>query len=272
VNRRALSIALVVALLGAGLLFLYLRSFERDASGGAPVAVLVVVKPIEPGATLTESMLAVRNVPTAYVETRAVRLSEKARVLGLRVAGRVQSQQTLMWTDLAIAADDRRDLSSFVEPGMRAVTVGTKNGGFNDRANELIRPGDRVDVIVTTGERDQETTVVLFQNVLVLAVGLDTGGEPGDKRSNAPRDSLLTLSLTIREAELEAMAAEDGRISVALRNPDDVRIVDGLPKLTSAALQDVRPRPGPVAAVEPLPASTSPVKLERADAPRGGRR
>jgi pilus assembly protein CpaB len=272
VNRFALSIALVVALLGAGLLFVYLRRFERDASGGAPVAVLVAVKPVEPGTVLTESILGVRNVPTAYVETRAVRLSERSRVLGLRVPGRIQAQQTLMWTDLATAGDDRRDLSSLVEPGMRAVTVRAKNGGFGDRANELVRPGDRVDVLVTTGERDQQATTVLLQNVLVLAVGLDTGGDPGDKRTNGPRDSLLTLSLTIREAELEALAAESGRISVALRNPDDIRVVDGLPKLTAAALSDARPRPGPVAVVETAPASTAPVRLERPEAFRGGRR
>jgi pilus assembly protein CpaB len=270
VNKRALSIALVVALLGAGLLFLYLKRFERDASGGAPVTVLVAIKPVEPGTLLTESMLAARNVPTAYVETRAVRLSEKARVLGLRVSTRVQPQQTLMWTDLAITADDRRDLSSLVQPGMRAVTVRAKNG--SDRANELIRPGDRVDVIVTTGERDQETAVVLMQNVLVLAVGLDTGNDPGDKHSNASRDSLLTLSLTIREAQLEAVAAEKGRISVALRNPDDIRVVDGLTQLTQSALVDARTSRGGAVAVADVPGAATPVKLERSEVQHGGRR
>lgn len=269
-NKRALFIALAVALLGAGLLFLYLKRFERDASGGPPVTLLVAVKPIEPGTLLTDDMLATRNVPMAYVENRAVRLSEKARVLGLRVSSRVQPQQTVMWTDLAMTADDRRDLSSLVEPGMRAVTIRARSGA-SDRANELIRPGDRVDVIVTTGERGQETTVVLMQNVLVLAVGLDTGSDSGEKRSNNGRDSLLTLSLTIREAQYEALAAEKGRISVALRNPDDVRITDGLAQLTPSSLVDARiPRGGPIAAVEAT--GGAPVKLERAEVQRGGRR
>jgi pilus assembly protein CpaB len=265
VNKRALSIAFAVALLGAGLLFLYLKRFERDASGGALVTLIVAIKPVEPGALLTEDMIATRNIPMAYVENRAVRLSEKARVLGLRVSTRVQPQQTLMWTDLATAADDRRDLSSLVEPGMRAMTVRARSGA-SDRANELIRPGDRVDVVVTTGERDQETSVVLMQNVLVLAVGLDTGNDSGEKRTNGGRDSLLTLSLTIREAQLEAMAAEKGRISVALRNPDDVRVIDGLTQLNASALVDARsPRLGPVAAVDTPPASHAPQKLERTE-------
>ena len=268
-NKRALAVAVAVALLGGVLLFLYLQRFEREASGGPPVTLMVAIKPIEPGALLTEDMLATRNVPLAYVENRAVRVSEKARVLGLRVSTRVQSQQTLMWTDLAIAADDRRDLSSLVEPGMRGVTVRARSGG-TDHGNELIRPGDRVDVIVTSGERDQQSTAVLMQNVLVLAVGLDTGNDTSEKRSTN-RDSLLTLSLTIREAQLEALAAEKGRISVALRNPDDVRVIDGLTEVNASALGDARPvqRPAPAAVSV---ADTAPVRLERTAMQRGSHR
>jgi pilus assembly protein CpaB len=262
VNKRALAISMAVALLGVGLLFLYVRRFEREASGGAPVTLLVATKPIEPGTVLTEAMLAPRDVPIAYVESRAVRAAEKARVLGLRVSTRVQPQQTVLWTDMAIAADDRRDLSSLVEPGMRAVTIRARSGG-SDRANELIRPGDRVDVVVTTGgmnEREPQTSRVLMQNVLVLAVGLDTGNDTGEKRAGTVRDSLLTLSLTIRDAQVESLAAEKGRISVALRNPDDVRVVDGLADVTTvAALEPHVARPGTDAPDAPL----APVRLER---------
>jgi pilus assembly protein CpaB len=278
VNKRALVVSMAVALLGAALLFLYLRRFERDASGGAPVTLLVAIKPIEPGTVLTENMLAARDVPVAYVESRAVRATEKARVLGLRVSTQVQPQQTVMWTDMAITADDRRDLSSLVEPGMRAVTVRARSGG-SDRANELIRPGDRVDVVVTMGspnDREPETAVVLMQNILVLAVGLDTGSDSGEKRATATaRDSLLTLSLTIRDAQLESLAAEKGRISVALRNPDDVRVIDGLADVTSAALVDARlPRSGPVpATTTDAPAALNlPVRLDRAQLARNGAR
>jgi pilus assembly protein CpaB len=253
---------------------LYVRRFEKEASGGAPVTLLVATKPIEPGTVLTEAMLAPRDVPIAYVESRAVRASEKARVLGLRVSTRVQSQQTVMWTDMAIAADDRRDLSSLVEPGMRAITVRAKNGG-SDRANELIRPGDRVDVVVTTGgvsEREPQVSRVLMQNVLVLAVGLDTGNDGSEKRAGAPRDSLLTLSLTIRDAQVESLAAEKGRISVALRNPDDVRVVDGLADVTSVAQLEPRPAKPGAAPAEPSDSPATPVRLERTQIARSGAR
>jgi pilus assembly protein CpaB len=274
VNKRALVISMAVALLGAVLLFLYLRRFEREASGGAPVTVLVALKPIEPGTVLTEAMLAPRDVPVAYVESRAVRATEKARAIGLRVSNRVQPSQTLMWTDMAITADDRRDLSSLVEPGMRAVTIRAKSGG-SDRANELIRPGDRVDVVVTTGggsDREPQTSTVLMQNVLVLAVGLDTGSDSGEKRSGSAHDSLLTLSLTIREAQLQSLAAEKGRISVALRNPDDVRVIDGLADVTSSALLDPRLTrvAAPASGADAPQTPNAPVRLERAQIARVG--
>ena len=122
-NRRALVIAFIVSLLGAALLVFYLRRFEEEASGGEPVRLLLAVHPIEAGTLLTEEMLAVRAVPRAYVEDRAVLESERAKVVGLRIGHTVQAQQTLMWTDLAIAMEKGRNLSSLIQPGMRAVII-----------------------------------------------------------------------------------------------------------------------------------------------------
>src|SRR5271155_2032612 len=125
-NRRALVIALVIAIAGAALLLIYLRRFEEEASGGEPVKLLVAAKPIEAGAQITDEMLATRLVPRAYVEDRAVLDSERAKVIGLRLGHTVQSQETLMWTDLAIAMEKGRNLSSLIQTGMRAVTVRAK--------------------------------------------------------------------------------------------------------------------------------------------------
>ena len=241
-NRKVLLVAMLVAALGGFLLFAYLRRFEVEASGGALVKVLSARKQIEPGTVVTDEMLTTSLVPQAYVESRAVRDSEKARILGLRVSTPVQAQQTLMWTDLAITSDDRRDLSALVQPGMRAVGVRAAN---DDKSFAMIRPGDRVDVIGTMQQSNMETRVstVLLQNVLVLAVGMDTGAESAAPREKGQeRDLLLHLSLNLPEAQLLALAAEKGRISVALRNPDDVRVTDGLADLSSTILTEPKGR------------------------------
>jgi pilus assembly protein CpaB len=242
VNKVALLVALGMAVVGGLLLFVYLLRFEQEASGGPKVRLLVAVKPIEVGQVLAEDMIATRDVPQAYVEDRAVREPERPRVVGLRVSTPVRAQETLMWTDLAIATDDRRDLSSLVQPGMRAVTVHAANeGGF-----ALIRPGDRADIIATMPQGEQREAIVLLQNVLVLAVGLDTGtgGDSAGKRPYADRTDQITVSLHVPEAQLLALAAERGHLSVALRNPDDPRVAEGITDMNSSALTDPQSRVG----------------------------
>jgi len=259
-SKRALFAALIVACLGGFLLYVYLRRFEQEKSGGALVEMLVALKPIEPGTLLNEDVLATRLVPQAYVENRAVRNSERSRVIGLRVAIPIQAQQTIMWTDLAITADDRRDLSSLVQPGMRAVSIRATS---EDKSFAMIRPGDRVDVIATVSQPgEQRASVVLLQNILVLAVGLDTGTESGAARPvREMRDYILTLSLNIPEAQLLALTVERGRISVAVRNPNDVRVTEGISDMTSSAVTDSKTR-SEVQSIRKTGGASAPIKLD----------
>lgn len=242
-NRRALAFALALAAAGALLLLLYLRKFEREKSGGELVELLIAVKPIARGAVLTNEMLATRAVPIAYVEDRAIKAAERAKVVGLQASSQVRVQQTLLWTDLAITTEER-DLSELVQPGKRAFTVRAVGAG-DTRGNALISPGDYVDVIVTMGderEPDTQRSVVLLQRILVLAVGNDTGAldrqvghRDGPGRSS---EKVLTLSLNLQESQLLALALEKGRISVAVRNAEDQRLLADVPDMKSTALLD----------------------------------
>jgi pilus assembly protein CpaB len=151
----------------------------------------------------------------------------------------VQAQQTLMWTDLVTASEDRRDLSELVQPGNRAVTIKTSR---EDSSVALIRPGNYVDVIVVMGEKqnssEARSAAVLLQRVLVLAQGLDTSSDidPGKKTVNYQSDNLLTLSLTLPEAQLLSAAQEKGKITVALRNPEDQRTIERIPDYNTSLL------------------------------------
>jgi pilus assembly protein CpaB len=244
-NRRALFIALVFAVLGVVLLVLYQQRFVAEASGGEKIKLLIAVKPIEHGKVITEEMLATRDVPMAYVEDRAVKEIEKAKILGLRVGNTVQAQQTLMWTDLVTANEDRRDLSSLVQPGSRAMSIQMAK---ESSSVALIRPGDYVDVfaVMTQQQTDQKIAVVLLQRVLVLASGLDTSPDAIESRApGAPAGeyaSLLTLSLPVTEAQLLALAQEKGKLAVVLRNPEDQRTAQSIPDLNSAVLFDANTR------------------------------
>ncbi len=240
-NRRALFIALVFAILGIVLLVLYQQRFVAEASGGEKIKLIIAVKPIEHGKVITEDMLATREVPLAYVEDRAIKEVEKAKILGLRVGNTVEAQQTLMWTDLVTANEDRRDLSSLVQPGSRAVSIQMAK---ENSSVALIRPGDYVDVFAVMSQQaaEQKVAVVLLQRVLVLATGLETSPDAVQQRQGQPGQgeyaSLLTLSLPVTEAQLLALAQEKGKLAVVLRNPEDQRTAQSIPDLNSAVLFD----------------------------------
>jgi pilus assembly protein CpaB len=250
-NRQALILALILALGGGAALMLYMQRFELEMSGGERVELLTIVKPLERGATVTDEVLSSRSVPIAYVEDRAIKAAEKAKVLGLKTSVPLQTQQSLMWTDLAITTEER-DLSSLVQPGKRAVTV-RASGTEDTRGNALIRPGDYVDVLVTMVDQSdpassemqrEKASVVLLQKMLVLAVGLDTRAVVNQVDPKAPQgyqgpgEKALTLSLNLQEAQLLTLAVERGRLSVALRNPDDQRVQEQVPDIRSNVLLD----------------------------------
>lgn len=244
-NRRAFLAASVLAIISITLILLYMRRFERETSGGELIELLVAVKPIKHDTVLKDDMLSTHEVPLAYVETRAVRAKDRAKVIGLPTEVPLEPQQTLMWTDLAINTE-RRDLSSLVQPGKRALTVVA--GGSSDReGHALIRPGDYVDVIVTMADAvtDQKTSVVLLQRILVLAVGTDTelmgmASSPSSNRRDS--DKALTLSLNLQEVQLLSLAIRQGELSVAVRPPDEPTVVEDVPDMKASALLDSRQR------------------------------
>ncbi len=266
-NRSAALGALLISLLGASLLLLYLRRFEAERSGGEPVRVLVLTKALTRGKALSDDILAVREIPIAYVDDRTVKAAEREKILGLRTIAPLRAQNVLMWNDLAVSAEEHRDLSSLVTPGFRAVYIRAIR---DDQGAPLIDPGDYVDVIATLargdGHGDRDTSVVLLQKVLVLASGGKmtvedgAGGTAPERRSAPSREEGLTLSLSLPQAQLIALAAQRGQFSVALRNPDDERTIDGIPDMHESALIGAQnPAPGIVAS-----RTTGPVKLRDA--------
>jgi pilus assembly protein CpaB len=244
-NRRALFIAVLVGMLGAFLLVLYQRRFELEASGGEKVKLLVALKKLERGKPITDDMVSIREIPLAYVDERMIRENEKNKILGLKIGNTVKEGEVLMWADLT-ATDEKKDLSSLVLPGYRAVSI---KAARDDTSIALIKPGDYVDVIgvlgANTAVNEAKNAVVLLQRVLVLATGTDTSPEQAkDTKEANPylQENLLTLSLTLSEAQVLALAAERGRLAVAVRHPDDQARTSGIVDLNFNQIVDERER------------------------------
>lgn len=230
---RAAAIAIVIASLGAFLVWSYLRRFEAEASGGPRVGVLMALRSVEPGTVLRDEDIGERYVPQAYVESRAIRVADRARVVNLRSAAPLQAQQALMWTDIIVQSDDKRYVSGLVQNGMRAVTIHAEG-----RAQALVRPGDRVDVLATLsrpGSSETRAGVVLLQNVLVLGRSVESNNAQAD-------GSDIVLSLTLQNAQRLTVASDKAKLSVALRAPDDVHVQEGLGEISSTSLVEEEKR------------------------------
>lgn len=247
---RAAFVALMVALTGGLLLWTYLRRFEEEFSGGPKVALLVLTRTLEPGSIIKEDDLGERGIPQAYVESRAIRVADKAKVLNIRTTVPLKAQQSLQWTDLVTPADENQEISALIHPGMRAAIVRAEGS-----AAALVAAGDRVDVIgsfTKPGSGDQaRAAVVLLQNVIVL-------GRKGEGRAGNGNE--LALSVTLQQAEILTVASEKGKLSVVLRSKTDIRIQEGLAEVNSADLIEAEKKPVAAARAAPAKVGPAPVK------------
>src|SRR5690606_19821625 len=116
-------------------------------------------------------------------------------------------------------------LAAALPPDRRAVTVGVT--AISGLAGFLM-PGDRVDVVLSRvrieagGQRAISET--LLQNIRVLAV--DQRAENPDRKIVAPRS--VTLEVTPEQAQILALVADLGRLTLSLRSlgapPEPLRI------------------------------------------------
>ena len=258
--RRALLLALACGVVAVSLFLLYLKRFEAEASGGERVRLLVVLRSLERGEALTDDVLGVREVPQAYVEGRSVREIDKPKVLGLRMGGPLQAQETLLWTDLAVSGEERTDLSALVQTGRRALTIRVRD----DSGVALIRPGDYVDVIgvVEQGADSSRAAVVLLQRTLVLAVGSSLSPDAAQEAIASDTRGQLTLSVALPDAQLLAVAAERGELTVALRGAEDNQTAARLPEVSMRSLLALQQARG---AGDARPAAAGPTELKVAE-------
>jgi pilus assembly protein CpaB len=185
------------------------------------VNVVVASGYIPVGTRLTKDHLRVatfpaRNpVPGAFTDPQQVldrgvieTLSENEPITTLKVAG----------------PESGSGLPPVIPPGMRAMSL---------RVDEVVGvagfvlPGTRVDLIVTVEDdgdgagREEPMSRTVLRNVLVLTAGTRYDQDRG--RDGQPvRSTVVTLALLPEDAERAALAAEQGQISLALRNPVDV--------------------------------------------------
>lgn len=232
-REKAFLVALGVAILGIGLLFLYLDEFEDRVSGGGQVPVLIAKKTIGVGDKLSIEHVGTGYIPQAYKQARHIDEADMGRIEGVPVRTQIQPNEYILWSDLAVNSEHTRDLSSLLNDGMRAVTIGTSGGAFGG----LLRPGDIVDILLTVGDDPTtQRTMSLLQAVMVIAVGSDIGAGQQDELD---KQTSVTFAVTMQQAQLLTFSGSLGRLSLTLRNPSDTKVIKGIPDTTVTDLVEV---------------------------------
>lgn len=133
----------------------------------------------------------------------------------------IKANEPVLESRLAPITVETGGMAAIVEPGKRAIAVkGDKVIGLSG----LIRPGNRVDVLVTLKEpgKKTEVTKLVLQDIPVLATGVQL--QEGGKGEASPVD-VYTLEVTPEEGEKLALADAQGKLQLALRNATDTETV-----------------------------------------------
>lgn len=251
-SAGTLGLALAAGLAASLLAFLLLRGHAKPAAA-APVSVVVAARLVPSRARLTAPLLTLRRLPPSAVPDGA--LTATTQAVG-KITTRPLPAGAPITREAVTEGTAALGMAFTLPPSRRAVTVALDP---TDSAGDFVRPGDRVDILVTDepGRGPAEVRTVL-QNIPLLAVGSQTSptGPPPPPDGAGPGH--VTVSVSLSEAQALVLAAARGKIHLALRAVDDNGVSDTAP-LPAAPPDPEPPRPAPSAASPRLAAPKLPL-------------
>lgn len=188
---------------------------ERVAEEQQLVRVAVAAQDLDFGSPLNSDTVRLVNWPAQSVPPGAI--TEMNRFAGGDVAIRPIAQgEPILQTRMST----RAVLSENIPDDMRAVTIPVNEvagvAGF-------VTPGDVVDVLMTRtipGGNDERVTSVVLENAQVIAID-----RRASETSTEPQELKMATLLTDQyDAQKLALAAESGRLTLALRNVENQNV------------------------------------------------
>jgi pilus assembly protein CpaB len=191
--------------------------------------VVVAAEDLNIGDVVTLENVALRAVPKPYQGANVIKGDAMDFILDQKLAVAVQAGDPLFYSQF-VSMRASRGLATRIMKRGRAYTITTN---VTRSVGQWVKPGDSVDLIVSMvgadprrkGNKKMEAQPISFtvlQHVRVLATGKsddDLTEATLDERDKAYGD--VTLLLTAPEAEIVALAASLGKITLTLRAGDD---------------------------------------------------
>jgi pilus assembly protein CpaB len=214
-DRRRVLTLFGIAWISAALLTYFLYAKTKAPKLEKRVAVMATVRDIPVGSMIRKTDLKQIQVLEKDLPRGAV--VQDTAALNRVALYPVSANEPLTMGKLS-SISGVEGIPSTIEPGYRAVSVQiTDVSGVAG----LIQPNSHVDVLFTRpGSMAEAITSTILQDVKVLAMGRATQvGQTLDPK--APKMPVVTLVVTPDEAQKLELAKNEGKISLALRNPLD---------------------------------------------------
>lgn len=226
-------------------------------------AVVVAKTPIKYGERLEAAHLVLVHLPKNAVPEGAFTTVEQALAQdngGAPVALQpIAAREPLLPAKLS-GPGARPTIAAEITPGMRAYTISVSDvSGVGGHA----LPGDHVDVVLTrnlAGDNEDKKILlaeVVIQNVRVL--GMDLNADPTSNTPAAP--TTTTLEVSVKDAQKLSVAADLGKLSLALRGSGQAQIEPTAPLGGRDVVSIGAPRPaGAVSVYRPRYAAAAPAR------------
>lgn len=236
-RKILLVVAVVVAAMGAALVFVYARGAEnRAAEKFDTVDVLVVKTAIERGESANSAYetgkIDIQRVPQAQVLTGAT--ADGTAFTDQYALTTMYPGEQLIPEKFGGADEVEAETTLPIPEGMVAISVSLSDTA---RVGPFIRPGAKVGVFLTGTLPPQNvpTTKLLMSDLLVLATGSTTTVAPSSTEDPEATpaeqlpNTLFTLAVTQKQAEKILFAQGLGELAFALANPNsDLKPGDGV--------------------------------------------
>jgi pilus assembly protein CpaB len=246
---KNLAVALVAGLLAAVLMYSYSqeKKTEYDKEFGSKRAVVVAKKDIQELQSLEDELIELKEVPEIFAQPGVVTNTEA--IIGQIASAPIKKGEQILFNKL-LQPGAETGISLQVSPSKRALSIPIDE---MRGVSKLIRPGDRVDLIVALdsgkGMQARRDIVTMMSDVPVLATGLNIVNNiprvfeydasskaltqialTGDTKYNS-----ITVELSPKEAQdlVYVLSTSPGSIFLSLRNPNDKASIPRMPSSSS---------------------------------------
>ncbi|MBI5280152.1 MAG: Flp pilus assembly protein CpaB [Candidatus Solibacter usitatus] len=228
-DRQRTLIIFGAAWLSAALLTWFLWAKTKAPQVEKTTSVAAAIKDMAAGTRLRAADLKLVKMPTADLPKSALLDAKLAE--GRALLYPVMANEPLTTNKLS-STGGAEGLPATIDPGMRAVSIPISDVSG---VAGLIQPRSRVDVLFTRpGSMAEAMTTVVLEDVAVMSINRNTeitpsAPAPGASGASAPAQTNLsvtqtravTLLVTPEDARKLELAKNQGRLSLALRNPLD---------------------------------------------------